>query len=98
VAKWPVTLAARARAGRPDVVSGHLTSALSGRALAGRRLVLQRRFAGASTWRTVGSAVTGSRGWVSERVQPRRRAYYRWVYAGTPSLSRATSTPVYLRY
>jgi hypothetical protein len=98
VTRWPVTLGARARAGRPDVVSGHLASAVSGRALSGRRLVLQRRLAGASTWRTVGTAVTGARGNVSERVQPRRRAYYRWVYAGTPSLSRATSGRVYLRY
>ena len=98
VTKWPVRLVARARAGRPDVVSGHLTSAVSGRALSGRRLVLQRRLAGASSWRTVGGAVTGPRGWVSERVQPRQRAYYRWVYAGTPRLSRATSGPVYLRY
>jgi hypothetical protein len=98
VTRWPVSLVARARAGRPDVVSGHLTSAVSGRALSGRRLILQRRLAGASTWRTVGAAVTGSRGYVSERVQPGRRAYYRWVYAGTSSLSRATSGPVYLRY
>jgi hypothetical protein len=98
VTRWPVTVSARARAGRPDVVSGHLTSAVSGRALSGRRLVLQRRLAGASTWRTVGAAVTGPRGYASERVQPRHRAYYRWVYAGTPSLSRATSGAVYLRY
>ncbi|MEP6762640.1 MAG: hypothetical protein ABJA93_14905 [Sporichthyaceae bacterium] len=98
VTKWPVALAARARAGRPDVVTGHLTSAVSGRAVAGRRIVLQRRLAGASTWRTVGAAVTGPRGYVSERVQPRRHAYYRWVYAGTSSLSRTTSGSVYLRY
>ena len=98
VTKWPVRLAARAREGRPDVVSGHLTSATSGQALTGRRVYLQRRLSGASTWRTVASDVTSSRGWVSERVQPRRAAYYRWVYAGTSTVSRGTSGSVFLRY
>jgi len=98
VTKWPVLLVARARAGRPDVVSGHLTSASTGRALTGRRVYLQRRLSGASTWRTVASDVTSSRGWVTERVQPRRAAYYRWVYAGTATVARGTSAPVFLRY
>jgi hypothetical protein len=98
VARWPVRLTAGARAGRPDVVSGHLTSTVSGRALSGRRVVLQRRFAGASTWRTVGSDVTSLRGYVTERVQPRRPAYYRWVYAGTASVAPATSGQLLLRY
>lgn len=98
VTKWPVTLVARARAGRPDVVSGHLTSATTGRALPGRRVYLQRRFSGASTWRTVASDVTSLRGYVTERVQPRRAAYYRWVYAGTTTVGRATSGSVLLRY
>jgi hypothetical protein len=96
VTKWPVNLVARATAGRPDVVSGHLTSATTGRALPDRRVYLQRRFAG--VWRTVASDVTSSRGWASKRVQPRRAAYYRWVYAGTTTVGRATSGPVLLRY
>jgi len=36
VTKWPVQLVARARAGRPDVVSAHLSSATTGRDLTGR--------------------------------------------------------------
>jgi len=98
VTRWPVRLAAQARSGRPDVVTGRLTSATSGAAMAGRRLVLQRRLYGASTWRNVGTAVTGQRGYASERVQPRRRAYFRWVYAGSPTFARATSGQVFLRY
>jgi hypothetical protein len=98
VTRWPVRLVAQARSGRPDVVTGRLTSATSGVAMAGRRLTLQRRFYGASTWRTVGSDVTGQRGYGSERVQPRRRAYFRWVYAGSPTFARATSGQVFLRY
>jgi hypothetical protein len=98
VTKWPVRLGARARAGSPDVVSGHLTSATTGLPLSGRRVYLQRRLSGASTWRTVESDVTSSRGWVTERVQPRRAAYYRWVYTGTSTVARATSGSVFLRY
>jgi hypothetical protein len=98
VSGWPVRLVAQARSGRPDVVTARLTSAVSGAVMAGRRLTLQRRLYGTSTWRTVGSDVTGQRGYASERVQPRRRAYFRWVYAGSPTFARATSGQVFLRY
>jgi hypothetical protein len=98
VTKWPVRLVVGARAGRPDVVSGHLTNAATGGALPGRRVYLQRRFSGASTWRTVASDVTGLRGWVRVRVQPRRPAYYRWVYTGSTGVARGTSGSVLLRY
>ena len=98
VTRWPVRLAADARSGRPDVVTGRLTSATSGKALAGRKLILQRRLAGTTTWRTVGSDITGLRGTVSERVQPRRPASFRWVYGGSPTFVPATSGRVFLRY
>jgi hypothetical protein len=98
VTRWPVHLVAKATAGRPDVVTGRLTSATSGRGLAGRRLVLQRKFAGATTWRSVDSDVTGSRGYVKERVQPRRGTYFRWVFAGSSAIAAGTSPRVYVRY
>ena len=98
VTKWPVRLVAKATAGRPDIVTGRLTSATTGRGLAGRRLVLQRKFAGTTTWRSVDSDVTGSRGYVKERVQPRRGASYRWVFAGSSAIAAGASPRVYLRY
>jgi hypothetical protein len=98
VAKWPVRLSSTAKAGRPDVLTGRLTVSANGNPLAGRSLKLQKRLAGSSRWTTVTTRTTGSTGYVKASVQPRRRTYYRWVYAGSPTYRPLTSPSAYVSY
>jgi hypothetical protein len=98
VSTWPVRLSSTAKAGRPDLLTGRLTVSATGRALAGRTLKLQKRLAGSSRWATVTTRTTGTTGYVRATVQPRRGAYYRWVYAGSPTYRALTSAGAYVRY
>lgn len=72
-----------ARDGRPDVVTGRLVDVSTGRAMAGQRLVLERRWAGTSTWRAVRARTTSASGYVRSGVLTGRTGYYRWRYAGS---------------
>jgi hypothetical protein len=58
VTRWPVRLGASARAGRPDVLTARLTNRVTGGPLAGRKVVLQKRFPGRS-WRNIRTVTTG---------------------------------------
>jgi len=85
--------------GRPDVVSGRLTTG-AGASMKYVYVTLQYRTYGTSTWRTVTTQVrTTSTGAMAYKVQPRQRTYYRWVYPGTSTgYLAATSAQGYLTY
>jgi hypothetical protein len=93
----PTKWSASVKTGRPDVVSGKLMRS-TGTALTNRKVSLQYRSAGSSTWRTVGDRYTNSGGNVSYKVQPKRGTYYRWVYTGSTSHARSYSASKYVSY
>lgn len=87
------------RSGRPDVMTGRLLNTRTGAAIASQRLTLQYRYYGSSTWRTLTTRVTGSTGYVTASVQPKRRTYYRWVYPGSSNYYfGSTSLKAYVSY
>jgi len=76
-------------------VRATLTTA-TGAPLAGEKLVLQKRRAGARAWRTAGTYVTSSKGRAVCRVDASRRTNYRWTYAGSHEYRGDTSAVVTL--
>ncbi len=54
----------------------------TGTMLGGRRVVLQSRNFGSSSWRSIAARTTNSGGWANVRTQPGRGTAYRWVYYG----------------
>ena len=72
---------ARARLGRVIRIGGKLTNSSVG-ALSGRRLVLQSRRLGSSSWRTLGGATTGRYGNYHIDVKPAGSRVYRIVWRG----------------
>jgi hypothetical protein len=78
----PTRMSIGVRSGRPDVISGRLTTG-AGVAMKSQYVTLQYRTYGTSTWRNVTRVVTNSTGSVAVKVQPKKRTYYRWVYGGT---------------
>ena len=87
------------RSGRPDVMTGRLLNTKTGAAIPGQRLTLQYRYYGSSTWRTWTTKVTGTTGYVTAKVQPKRRTYYRWVYPGSSKYYFGTTSPsAYVSY
>jgi hypothetical protein len=87
------------KSGRPDVMTGRLLNTKTGAAISGQRLTLQYRYYGSSTWRTLTTRVTGSTGYVTATVQPKRRTYYRWVYPGSSKYFFGSTSPsAYVRY
>jgi hypothetical protein len=94
----PTKVSLGLKAGRPDVVSGRLTTG-AGAALKYVYVTLQYRPYGTSTWRSAVPVRTSSTGTLSYPVQPKTRMYYRWVYAGTSTgYLGATSAQGYLTY
>jgi hypothetical protein len=94
----PTKLTMTVRAGRPNLITGRLTS-WSGTAMRSAAVTLQYRYAGTSTWRSGTTYRTSSTGYVSVRLQPRRAVYYRWVYQGTSTTHlSSTSAAGYVRY
>jgi hypothetical protein len=94
----PTKLTMTVKAGRPNLLTGRLTS-WSGTAMRSATVTLQYRYAGTSTWRAGTTYRTSSTGYVSVRLQPKRAVYYRWVYGGTSSTHLAsTSAAGYVRY
>jgi hypothetical protein len=91
------TLTAAARTGRPSLVGARLRTG-SGAAVGYRSVTLQSRTSGGASWRTVTRVGTNSAGTVSARVRPGRATSYRWVFAGSSSLSGSTSPTVSVRY
>ena len=91
------TMAIGVRSGRPDTLTGRVTTGYSA-SVAGARVTLQYRTAGTSTWRTVSTVTGNGYGSVSARVQPRRGTYYRWTWGGTGAFYGATSGQGYLTY
>jgi hypothetical protein len=86
------------RAGRPDVLSGRLTTS-AGASMKYVYVTLQYRAYGTSTWRSATQVRTSSTGTLSYPVQPRKRMYYRWVYSGTTTgYLGSTSAQAYLTY
>jgi hypothetical protein len=99
VYKSATKLTMSVKSGRPDVMTGRLLNAKTGAAMGSRRITLQYRYYGTSTWRTLTTRVTGSGGYVTAKVQPKRRTYYRWRYPGSSSYYLAsTSASAYVRY
>gem|GEM_PF-7074986 len=66
--------------------------------LKNQRVYLQYLTAGTKTWRSVGSWATNSSGMITISVQPKRGTYYRWYYAGAPSVTAAYSANKYFAY
>jgi hypothetical protein len=95
----PTKLSMSVRSGRPNTLTGRLTS-WAGTPLKATAVRLQYRYAGTGTWSTSPTTFrTSSSGVVTVRVQPRRAAYYRWVYAGSStSYLPATSASGSVRY
>jgi hypothetical protein len=86
------------RSGHPDALSGRLTTG-AGASMKYVYVSLQYRAYGTSTWRTATQVRTSSTGTLSYSVQPRKRMYYRWVYAGTSTgYVGATSAQGYVSY
>jgi hypothetical protein len=56
------------------------------------------RVYGTSTWKTQASWLTNTSGTVSVTVQPKKKMYYRWYYAGTASVTGAYSAQAYFTY
>jgi hypothetical protein len=87
------------KSGRPDVMTGRLINTRTGAAISSQRVTLQYRYYGSSTWRTWTTVVTGSTGYVTAKVQPKRRTYYRWRYPGSGSYYLgSTSSSAYVTY
>lgn len=59
----------------------------------GHAVSVQYRYAGTSTWRAAATRTTSSTGSVSIGAQPKRKTYYRWVYAGTSTTHLASVSP-----
>ncbi|KRE54709.1 hypothetical protein [Phycicoccus sp. Soil748] len=94
----PTKVTMAVRSGRPDALSGRLTTG-AGASMKYVYVSLQYRAYGTSTWRTGTQVRTSSTGTVSYSVQPRKRMYYRWVYAGTSTgYLGATSAQGYVSY
>ena len=78
-----VKISTRASVSKPtrSLVAGHLET-VSGKRVAGAAMALQRRFAGSTRWVTVSTERTDTRGNVDRRVNPPRKAYFRWHFRG----------------
>ena len=63
----------------------------SGRAIAKKSLLLQRRVVGTSKWVNVKQYTTSTKGTVSIRINPRRRTDYRWSFAGDSTYTASIS-------
>ena len=88
----PTTLTMAVRTGRPNTLTGRLTT-WSGTPLKNTAVSVQYRYAGTTTWRTAATRTTSSTGYVSIGAQPKRKTYYRWVYAGTATAHLASVSP-----
>ena len=63
----------------------------SGRAIAKKSLLLQKRVVGTSKWVNVKQYTTSTKGTVSIRINPRRRTDYRWSFAGDSTYTASIS-------
>ena len=59
---------------------------------------LQYRYYGSRTWHNLTWRKTSRTGYVAASVQPRRRAYYRWVHYSSNTYGSAVSAQRYVRY
>jgi hypothetical protein len=80
--RW-VGLAALAQPGRPDIVRARLYTSSAG--VGGAAVHLYVRYGTSGAWSALASRLTGSDGWTYVAVQPGRRAYLYWTYAGSPT-------------
>jgi hypothetical protein len=94
----PTKVSMTVKSGRPDVLTGRLLTG-AGAVVKYQYVTLQYRTYGTSTWRTITKYKSSSTGYVTAKVQPKKRTYYRWVYSGTSTgyLS-ATSAQGYVSY
>ena len=86
-----------AKSGRPDRVTTSLTTS-SGIILKSQRVYLQYRVYGTTTWKTQASWLTNAYRDVSVTVQPKKKMYYRWYYAGTAQVAGVYSSSAYFTY
>lgn len=83
-------------AGRPDIVRVHLYTAVGN--LISAPVTLYMHYAGTSTWTAVRTLKTDVNGWTYAGVQPKRLAYYRWVWPGNAAFAPATTAAVSTTY
>ena len=95
----PTKVSMAVKSGRPDLLSGRLTTG-AGASMKYVYVTLQYRAYGTSTWRAATTQVrTSSTGTFSYTVQPKKGMYYRWVYLGTSTgYLGATSAQGYVSY
>ncbi len=97
---WSVyasVLYAKVSQGRPNTLWVRAATR-TGSALAGRRVVLQSRTYGSSTWRYLTSRTTNSYGWAAVKTAPGRGTSYRWAYYGETRVIGSYSGQVWVRY
>ena len=78
----PTKVSMSVKSGRPDILTGRVLTG-AGLAVKYHYVTLQYRPYGTATWYTYAKYKTGSTGYVTATVQPKKRMYYRWSYSGT---------------
>lgn len=97
IVRRPTGTLATVRLGRPDALTATVRTNLRV-AVPGQYVTLQVKYPGSATWRTVARKLTNRSGQTVFTVQPQRRAYYRWVYAGSWNLAPSTSATSTVTY
>lgn len=94
----PTKLSMSVKTGRPNVLTGRLLTG-AGTVVKAQPVTLQYRPYGTTTWRALATYKTSTTGYVTAKVQPKQRTYYRWVYSGTTTgYLPATSASGYVTY
>ncbi len=70
----PTVMSARVTAGKPDLFTGRLLTP-GNQAVPAQTVLLQRRYAGSSTWTTVATLRTSATGYATSQQQPKRNTY-----------------------
>ena len=96
VSKYAARASMKGAVGRSSSVSTKLTTS-TGLVLKGQRVFLQYRVGGTGSWRTLTYRSTDRSGVVTVPVRPKRGTYYRWYYAGAPTVTGVYSGLVLFR-